>query len=146
MAAGKHRALNPHRNKVGNVVAAGAVPLILAIVGPGTANAAPAEVAPMTQQDDAPRAQWPAADAPNVNPYEGLHIPGDIKSSIQWSSQAPDTSYLAPVGVLHPPARIPVSANAADARVVPGPDGPGHAGAAVGAFIAFNAQPRVVGD
>ncbi|MEU6580272.1 hypothetical protein [Nocardia sp. NPDC046763] len=42
MAGGKHRALNPHRNKVGNVVAAGAVPLVLAIAGPGSANAAPA--------------------------------------------------------------------------------------------------------
>ncbi|MEV6099715.1 hypothetical protein [Nocardia sp. NPDC051981] len=103
MAAGKHRPLNPHRNKVGNVVAAGAVPLLPAIVGSGTANAAPAEVAPVTQQDDAPR-QWPAAEAPNMNPHEGLHIPG----------------------------AIPVSANAA--------------GAAVDAFNAFNAQPRVVGD
>lgn len=40
MAAGKHRALNPHRNKVGTVVAAGAVPLVPAIVGSGTANGA----------------------------------------------------------------------------------------------------------
>ncbi|MFD6356022.1 hypothetical protein [Nocardia tengchongensis] len=107
MAAGKHRALNPHRNKVGNVVAAGAVPLVLAIVGSGAANAAPSEIAPVTQRDDAPRAQWPAADAPNVNPYEGMHIPSDTKSSIQWSRQAPDKSYLAPVGVLHAPVPVP---------------------------------------
>ncbi|WP_458689458.1 hypothetical protein [Nocardia tengchongensis] len=107
MAAGKHRALNPHRNKVGNVVAAGAVPLVLAIVGSGAANAAPSEIAPVAQRDDAPRAQWPAADAPNVNPYEGMHIPSDTKSSIQWSRQAPDKSYLAPVGVLHAPVSVP---------------------------------------
>ncbi|MEV0465711.1 hypothetical protein AB0I30_30040 [Nocardia tengchongensis] len=107
MAAGKHRALNPHRNKVGNVVAAGAVPLVLAIVGSGAASAAPSEIAPVAQRDDAPRAQWPAADAPNVNPYEGMHIPSDTKSSIQWSRQAPDKSYLAPVGVLHAPVPVP---------------------------------------
>ncbi|MFF0633851.1 hypothetical protein ACFYTS_15255 [Nocardia sp. NPDC004151] len=83
MAAGKHRALNPHRNKVGNVVAAGAVPLVMAIVGSGAANAAPSEVAPVAQRGDAPRAQWPAAASPNVNPYEGLHIPNDTKSSLQ---------------------------------------------------------------
>ncbi|MFE3223736.1 hypothetical protein [Nocardia sp. NPDC059228] len=73
MAAGKHRPLNPHRNKVGNVVAAGAVPLLLAIVGSGTANAAPAEVAPMAQQDDAPRTQWPAAAA--VGAFNALDAP-----------------------------------------------------------------------
>src|SRR5436309_701509 len=43
MAGGKHRAPNPHRNRVGSVVAAGAVPLVLAIVGSGSANAAPAQ-------------------------------------------------------------------------------------------------------
>ncbi|MEU0541927.1 hypothetical protein [Nocardia sp. NPDC005978] len=105
MAAGKHRALNPHRNKVGNVVAAGAVPLVLAIVGSGAANAAPAEPNPVTQTDDAP-AQWPAADSPNVMPYEGMQIPNETYSSIQWSRSAPDKSYLAPVGVLHPPVPV----------------------------------------
>ncbi|WP_405496156.1 hypothetical protein [Nocardia sp. NBC_00511] len=107
MAAGKHRALNPHRTKVGNVVAAGAVPLVLAIVGSGNANATPVEANSVTQHDDAPRAQWPAADSPNVSPYEGLHIPGDTKSSLQWSRQAPDKSYLAPVGGLHAPVPVP---------------------------------------
>ncbi|MET9487277.1 MULTISPECIES: hypothetical protein [unclassified Nocardia] len=107
MAAGKHRALNPHRTKVGTVVAAGAVPLVLAIVGTGTANAAPETSNSVTAHDDTSK-QWPAADAPNVSPYEGMHIPGDTKSSIQWSRQAPDKSYLAPVGVLHAP--VPVAA------------------------------------
>ncbi|MFE3099273.1 hypothetical protein [Nocardia tengchongensis] len=143
MAAGKHRALNPHRNKVGNVVAAGAVPLVLAIVGSGAANAAPSEIAPVAQHDDAPRAQWPAADAPNVNPYEGMHIPSDTKSSIQWSRQAPDKSYLAPVGVVGLVAG-PVLGAAAGAAVVAIPAA--VAGAAVGAFNGFNAPPRVVGD
>ncbi|MFC9994910.1 hypothetical protein [Nocardia sp. NPDC127526] len=105
MAAGKHRALNPHRNKVGNVVAAGAVPLVMAIVGTGAANAAPAQPNPVTAHDDAP--QWPAADAPNVMPYEGLNIPDETRSSIQWSRPAPDKRYLAPVGVLHPPVPVP---------------------------------------
>lgn len=107
MAAGKHRALNPHRNKVGNVVAAGAVPLVMAIIGQGTANAAPADANPVTQHDDAPQQQWPAAGAPNVNPYEGLHIPGNTDSSIQWSRPAPDKKYLAPVGALHAPLPVP---------------------------------------
>ncbi|WP_067689634.1 hypothetical protein [Nocardia jejuensis] len=106
MAAGKHRALNPHRTKVGNVVAAGAVPLVLAIVGSGVANAAPAQPNSVTAHEDAPA--WPAADSPNVAPYEGLQIPNDVKSSIQWSRSAPEKSYLAPVGVLHAP--IPVAA------------------------------------
>ncbi|MFI6865376.1 hypothetical protein [Nocardia sp. NPDC050406] len=104
MAAGKHRALNPHRNRVGNVVAAGAVPLVLAIVGSGQANATPAEPNPVTHHDEAPT--WPAADAPNVMPYEGLQIPDETRSSIQWSRPAPDKSYLAPVGVLHPPVPV----------------------------------------
>ncbi|QLY34531.1 hypothetical protein H0264_20230 [Nocardia huaxiensis] len=86
------------------MVAAGAVPLVLAIVGSGVANAAPAEVNPVAQHDDAP--QWPAADAPNVMPYEGLQIPDDTKSSIQWSRPAPDKKYLAPVGVLHAPVPV----------------------------------------
>ncbi|MEV6772246.1 hypothetical protein AB0N05_26810 [Nocardia sp. NPDC051030] len=107
MAAGKHRALNPHRNKVGNVVAAGAVPLVLAIVGSGAANAAPTQPNAVAAHDDAPKAQWPAADSPNVNPYEGLHIPSDTHSSIQWSRSIPDKSYLAPVGVLHAPVSVP---------------------------------------
>ncbi|MCP9619287.1 Uncharacterised protein [Nocardia otitidiscaviarum] len=105
MAAGKHRALNPHRNRVGNVVAAGAVPLVLAIVGSGQANAAPVEPAPVAHHDDAPQ-QWPPAEAPNVAPYEGLNIPDETHSSIQWSRPAPDKSYLAPVGVLHPPVPV----------------------------------------
>lgn len=105
MAAGKHRALNPHRTRVGNVVAAGAVPLVLAIVGSGQANAAPAQPNPVTQHDEGP--QWPAADAPNVMPYEGLQIPDETHSSIQWSRQLPDKKYLAPVGVLHPPIPVP---------------------------------------
>ncbi|MBL1073978.1 hypothetical protein JK358_06185 [Nocardia sp. 2] len=88
------------------MVAAGAVPLVLAIVGTGAANAAPAEVNPVAQHDDAP--QWPAADSPNVMPYEGLNIPDETKSSIQWSRPAPDKKYLAPVGVLHAP--VPVAA------------------------------------
>ncbi|MGW4532142.1 hypothetical protein ACWEOI_14450 [Nocardia sp. NPDC004340] len=76
MAGGKHRALNPHRNKVGNVVAAGAVPLVMAIVGSGAANAAPSEIAPgVTQRDDAPKAQWPAAASPNVIAFNGFNAP-----------------------------------------------------------------------
>ncbi|MEV6067061.1 hypothetical protein AB0L82_10965 [Nocardia sp. NPDC052001] len=88
------------------MVAAGAVPLVMAIVGTGAANAAPVQTDPVAQHDGA-APQWPAADAPNVMPYEGLQIPSDTKSSIQWSRQAPDKSYLAPVGALHAPMPVP---------------------------------------
>ena len=105
MAGGKHRAPNPHRNRVGSVVAAGAVPLVLAIVGSGSANAAPAQPHPATHQDQTP--QWPATPAPGVHPYEGLHIPGGTLSSLQNARSMPDDSYLAPVGALHLPAPVP---------------------------------------
>ncbi|WP_280262484.1 hypothetical protein [Nocardia wallacei] len=104
MAAGKHRAPNPHRHRVGNAVAAGAIPLVLAVVGTGTANAAPAEPSPATHQDQAP--QWPASEAPNVQPYEGLNIPDSTLSSLQTARAMPDKNYLAPVGVLHPPVPV----------------------------------------
>jgi|GEM_PF-5553611 hypothetical protein len=105
MAGGKHRAPNPHRNRVGSVVAAGAVPLVMAIVGSGSANAAPASAHPASHQDQAP--QWPAAAPPDVHPYQGLHIPGNTLSSLQNARSIPDQSYLAPVGAMHLPAPVP---------------------------------------
>lgn len=105
MAAGKHRAPSPHRVRMGNVVAAGAVPLILAVVGTGTANAAPSRSDSTTQVDHAPQ-QWPAAQAPNVHPYEGMHIPQNTLTSLQSARPMPDKSYLSPVGVLHPPVPV----------------------------------------
>ncbi|WP_328400194.1 hypothetical protein [Nocardia sp. NBC_00403] len=104
MATGKHRAPNPQRQKVGSMVAAGAVPLVLALVGTGTANAEPAQSNAVTHPEQ--KAQWPAADSPNAMPYEGLNIPDDTHSSLQWSRTAPEKRYLAPVGVLHPPAPV----------------------------------------
>ncbi|WP_433205834.1 hypothetical protein ACQP1G_18755 [Nocardia sp. CA-107356] len=89
---------------MGTMVAAGAVPLVLALVGTGTANAEPAQSNTVTQPE--PKTQWPAADAPNAAPYEGLTIPDDTMSSLQWSRPAPDKRYLAPVGVLHPPTAV----------------------------------------
>ncbi|MCX4092682.1 hypothetical protein [Nocardia sp. alder85J] len=103
MAAGKHRAPNPHRNRVGTVVAAGAVPLVLAVVGAGTANAA-AGTLPIAQQEDAP--QWPAADSPNEQPYEGMHIPHNELSSLQTARALPNHHYLAPIGTLHTPVSV----------------------------------------
>ncbi|WP_433715535.1 hypothetical protein ACQP2U_16870 [Nocardia sp. CA-084685] len=104
MGTGKHRAPNPQRQKMGTMVAAGAVPLVLALVGTGTANAEPAQSNTVAQPEQKP--QWPAADAPNAMPYEGLQIPDDTKSSLQWSRPAPDKKYLAPVGVLHAPGAV----------------------------------------
>ncbi|MFE9324850.1 hypothetical protein ACIHDR_18425 [Nocardia sp. NPDC052278] len=85
------------------MVAAGAVPLVLALVGTGTANADPAQSNTATQEQ---KPQWPAAEAPNAMPYEGLRIPDDTQSSLQWSRPAPDKKYLAPVGVLHAPGPV----------------------------------------
>ncbi|MFC9894926.1 hypothetical protein ACFVMC_14665 [Nocardia sp. NPDC127579] len=101
MPTGKHRAPSPQRTTVGSMVAAGAVPLVLALVGTGTANADPADTTTLTE-----KAQWPAADVPNATPYEGLDIPDGTHSSLQWSRAQPDKSYLAPVGVLHPPVPV----------------------------------------
>lgn len=86
------------------MVAAGAIPLVLALAGTGTANAEPAQSNTVTQPEY--EAQWPAADAPDTVPYEGLTIPDDTSSSLQWSRPAPDKKYLAPVGVLHPPVPV----------------------------------------
>ncbi|MFB8279165.1 hypothetical protein [Nocardia colli] len=86
------------------MVAAGAVPLVLALVGTGTANAEPAQPN-VTAQPDHP-AQWPAAEPPNAMPYEGLNIPDNTKSSLQWSRPLPEKKYLAPVGVLHAPVPV----------------------------------------
>ncbi|WP_280389423.1 hypothetical protein [Nocardia wallacei] len=78
---------------------------MLAVVGTGTANAAPTEPNQAAQQDQAPR-QWPASEAPNVQPYEGLNIPHNTLSSLQDARAMPDKSYLAPVGALHAPVPV----------------------------------------
>ncbi|WP_231390260.1 hypothetical protein [Nocardia sp. CNY236] len=117
------------------IVAAGAVPLVLALVGSGTAHAEPdpaagpslmgqniqatieaavhAAVHPAIGTDlpapagpSDPSAPWPAAVAPNVRPYEGRQIPHDTLSSLQWARPIPDKTYLAPVDVLHAPVRV----------------------------------------
>lgn len=41
MGKGKHRAVSPQRQMVGSIVAAGAVPLVIALIGTGTASADP---------------------------------------------------------------------------------------------------------
>ncbi|WP_067801642.1 hypothetical protein [Nocardia beijingensis] len=106
MGTGKHRAPTPHRAKLGSLVAVGTVPLVLALVGTGTAHAEPDQPVPVTSTE-AEAAQWPAAEAPNVRPYEGLRIPDDVLSSLQWARPLPDHQYLAPLVGLHAP--IPVA-------------------------------------
>ncbi|WP_067666295.1 DUF456 domain-containing protein [Nocardia miyunensis] len=105
MAGGKHRAPNPHRTRVGNVVAASAVPLVLAVVGSGAATAAPAHPSTATQHDES-TPQRPANNVPHVHPHEGLRIPSDTLSSLQDARPMPDQSYLAPVGQLHAPTAV----------------------------------------
>ncbi|WP_280252388.1 hypothetical protein, partial [Nocardia abscessus] len=110
MGTGKHRAPKPNRPKVGSIVAAGTVPLVLALVGTGTANAEPDRSVPVNRFDfgalsDA-AAQWPGAEAPNVRPYEGVRIPDDTLSSLQWARPLPVHEYLAPLVGLHAPAPV----------------------------------------
>ncbi|MEV6320199.1 hypothetical protein AB0M45_03225 [Nocardia sp. NPDC051787] len=102
MGTGKHRAADPRRQQIGSIVVAGAIPLVVALVGTGTANAEPDQSVPAGPADQ----QWPAAEAPNVRPYEGLHIPEDTLSSLQWARPMPEKKYLAPVDVLHLPVPV----------------------------------------
>ncbi|MGK8522903.1 hypothetical protein ACRS6B_15690 [Nocardia asteroides] len=113
MGTRKHRAPASHRPKLGSIVAAGAVPLVLALVSTGTAHAEPDPSAPAIQTDsvdpaeraDQP-AEWPGAEAPNVRPYEGLRIPDNTLSSLQWARPVPEYKYLAPLAGLHAPVPV----------------------------------------
>lgn len=126
MGTGKHRAVSPRRTRVGSMVVAGAVPVVLTLVGTGTAAAEqdhyrpidssghlapvademiPADPAGDTGPAEEP-APWPSAEAPNVRPYRGVRIPDDILSSLQWARPAPANGYLAPVEALHAPVPV----------------------------------------
>ncbi|MEU4320402.1 hypothetical protein [Nocardia fluminea] len=104
MATGKHRAPNLQRQKVGSVVAAGAVPLVMALIGTGTANADPAQAA-VTQPEHQAGPEFDAV-APNATPYLGQPMPANTRSSLQWSRTGPETDYLSPVGPLHAPTAV----------------------------------------
>ncbi|MDO3648438.1 hypothetical protein [Nocardia mangyaensis] len=104
MATGKHRAPSPQRQKVGSVVAAGAVPLVMALIGTGTANADPAQTT-VTQPEHPAGPEFDAV-APNATPYVGQQMPENTRSSLQWSRTGPETSYLSPVGPLHAPTAV----------------------------------------
>ncbi|MGW4365514.1 hypothetical protein ACWEKT_07705 [Nocardia takedensis] len=127
MGTGKHRVVGPRRQKMGSMVVAGAVPVVLTLVGGGTAEAAPEAQLPVSQAGFGPRVQvvaeedtatpidepgdspqWPAAEVPNVRPYLGTRIPDDIMSSLQWARPLPNADYLSPVEGLHMP--VPVEA------------------------------------
>ncbi|MFR9750091.1 hypothetical protein ACL02S_03525 [Nocardia sp. 004] len=112
MATGKHRAPTLRRLRMGPIVAAGTVPLVLALMAAGTAHAeagppasAPQAAAPQTEQTDQ-AVQWPAAEAPNVRPYRGPQIPEDTLSSLLWARPIPEPEYLAPLEILHAPAPV----------------------------------------
>ncbi|MEU1981659.1 hypothetical protein [Nocardia sp. NPDC019395] len=132
MGSGKHRAVSPRRQKMGSLVVAGAVPVVLAMVGSGTANAEPGRYVtaspaehdenlpymaaagdnaeppgetPLAGQVDEGR-QWPNAEIPNVRPYRGVRIPDDTLSSLQWARSVPHSEYLSPVEALHGPVPV----------------------------------------
>lgn len=73
MATGKHRAPSMQRQKVGSVVAAGAVPLVMALIGTGTANADPAQAA-VTQPEHQAGPEFDAV-APNATPTWASRCP-----------------------------------------------------------------------
>ncbi|MFE1592462.1 hypothetical protein [Nocardia sp. NPDC058705] len=92
------------RQKVGSVVAAGAVPLVMALIGTGTANADPAQAA-VTQPEQQAGPEFDAV-APNATPYVGQPMPANTRSSLAWSRTGPETDYLSPVGPLHAPTAV----------------------------------------
>ncbi|MGV9613653.1 hypothetical protein [Nocardia xishanensis] len=130
MGTGKHRAVDARRQKMGSIVVAGTIPLVVALAGTGTANAGRDRSVSATEADRAerfgwtgeadqiawkdetgeaeagPSQQWPAAEAQNVRPYRGLYIPEDTLSSLQWARPTPKKEYLAPVDVLHLPVPV----------------------------------------
>ncbi|MBH0779585.1 hypothetical protein [Nocardia bovistercoris] len=126
MGNGKHRVVGPRRQKVGSMVVAGAVPVVLSLVGGATAEATPEQDAAVSRVDFGvgparanpvhpvadpvdgdPAAQWPAAEVPNVRPYQGAKIPDDTLSSLQWARPVPQPQYLSPVDALHAPVEVP---------------------------------------
>ncbi|GGK38096.1 hypothetical protein [Nocardia camponoti] len=101
MASGKHRAVSAQRQKVGSVVVAGAVPLVLALIGTGTASADPGQQ-PTVSQPETPEIDMSAPAGPV--------IPANTRSSLAWSRSGPESRYLSPVGPLHAPtAAAPVA-------------------------------------
>lgn len=130
------------------MVVAGAVPVVLSLVGNGTADAEPDRYIPVsrTEHDDhtadpAPVAdeavspdepvrpdrpmrtdrtpRWPGAEVPNVRPYRGMRIPDDTLSSLQWARPMPKNAYLSPVETLHMPVPVdPVPPIAPPPRVL----------------------------
>ncbi|WP_433681961.1 hypothetical protein [Nocardia sp. CA-119907] len=117
------------------MVVAGAVPVVLTLVGSsGAANAEPGRYVPVSQTEhgghvafvaddmdsgeEAPAVQpeqtehsqdwqdWPSAQAPNVRPYRGTRIPDDTRSSLQWARPVPKSEYLSPVESLHGPVPV----------------------------------------
>ncbi|WP_228784330.1 hypothetical protein [Nocardia cyriacigeorgica] len=123
MATAKHRMIHPQRQKVGSIVVAGAVPLVMALVGTGTATATtqPAQPATVTghapgtaalggSAQAAPIAEPGAAPAPEAlaaAPTTGQSAaqPG-AHTTLAWSRPVPDKSYLAPLGDLHAPTQV----------------------------------------
>ncbi|MET7771459.1 hypothetical protein [Nocardia sp. NPDC005366] len=108
------------------MVVAGAVPVVLTLVGSGTADAEPDQYIPASRTDhaasiaddaDSPGAavtpaaqdeakQWPAVEVPNVRPYLGRRIPDDTLTSLQWARPIPKAEYLAPLEALHAPVAV----------------------------------------
>ncbi|WP_249359652.1 hypothetical protein [Nocardia cyriacigeorgica] len=124
MATAKHRMIHPQRQKVGSIVVAGAVPLVMALVGTGTATATtqPAQPATVTghapgtaafggstqaapiAEPGAPQAPEALAAAP-ATAGQSAAQPG-AHTTLAWSRPVPDKDYLAPLGDLHAPTQV----------------------------------------
>ncbi|BDT86762.1 hypothetical protein [Nocardia cyriacigeorgica] len=122
MATAKHRVTHPQRQKVGSIVVAGAVPLVMALVGTGTATATtqPAQSATVTDHSPsttplgvsapaAPIAETRVApEALTANPAparQSAAEPG-AHTTLAWSRPVPEKDYLAPLGDLHAPTQV----------------------------------------
>ncbi|WP_280236671.1 hypothetical protein [Nocardia cyriacigeorgica] len=127
MATAKHRMTSPQRQKVGSIVVAGAVPLVMALVGTGTATATTQSAEPTTMTDHAPAATHlgiatvaadiaePGAPEAATAPDAMTAAPGTAQQSaaapgahttLAWSRPVPDKAYLAPLGDLHAPTQV----------------------------------------
>lgn len=122
---GRHRAPNAQRQKIGSMVALGALPLVVALVGAGTANADPGSPDPVTQPEQRTAADplaalfagqpaeiaLPELSAPLRELTGGaapVAVPFAVPVDAPLYRALPDQGYLAPAGALHAP--IPVEA------------------------------------
>ncbi|RMI32235.1 hypothetical protein [Nocardia stercoris] len=94
MAARKHRAPNPSLQRVGGVVAVGAVPVVLAVVGAGSAQAAPAAPTPQPSTAMTTTGTAPAGAADS---QDALGAGDQAQAQVQATAPSPSTFHIGDV-------------------------------------------------